>query len=261
MGLRRSGTLIEISAISREIAQSAARNDKPDPLTDFPEIPVTDTAVSAPAAEGPHSQLGQCLKAARQARGLTLKQVAEKTGMALSTLSKVENGLMSLTYDKLLQLTSGLQMDIAELFSPAAPQPEPGRPVTARRSISRAGQGQVVNTRFYTYTYQCTDLIGKRMVPMIAEVRARTLDEFGPLLRHSGEEYFLVTRGTIAVHTEFYAPEILNEGDGIYLDSTMGHAYLNAGAAESAQGVCLCTSEQADLFEQLHRIAKKDAVE
>ncbi|MGJ5074380.1 helix-turn-helix domain-containing protein [Bradyrhizobium oligotrophicum] len=221
---------------------------------------MTDTAISV-SAEGPHSQLGQCLKAARQARGLTLKQVAEKTGMALSTLSKVENGLMSLTYDKLLQLTSGLQMDIAELFSPASPRPEPGRPVTARRSVSRAGQGQIVNTRFYTYTYQCTDLIGKRMVPMIAEVRARTLEEFGPLLRHSGEEYFLVTRGTIVVHTEFYAPEILHEGDGMYLDSTMGHAYLNAGEAASAQGVCLCTSEQSDLFEQLHRIAKKDAVE
>ncbi|MGC2780081.1 MAG: helix-turn-helix transcriptional regulator, partial [Bradyrhizobium sp.] len=91
---------------------------------------MTDTAVSEPASEAPHSQLGLCLKAARQTRGLTLKQVAEKTGMALSTLSKVENGLMSLTYDKLLQLTSGLQMDIAELFSPAAPRAEPGRPVT-----------------------------------------------------------------------------------------------------------------------------------
>ena len=66
-----------------------------------------------------------------------------------------------------------------------------------------------------------------------------------------------MTRGTIAVHTEFYAPEILHEGDAMYLDSTMGHAYLNAGEAESAQGVCLCsTSESSDLFEQLHRIAQ-----
>jgi len=221
---------------------------------------MAETGMTDPAlADGAHSQLGQCLKAARQARGLTLKQVAERTGMALSTLSKVENGLMSLTYDKLLQLTSGLKMDIAELFSPAVPQPEAGRTVTARRSVSRAGQGQVVNTRFYTYTYQCTDLIGKRMVPMITEVRARTLEEFGPLLRHAGEEYFLVTRGTIAVHTEFYAPEILHEGDGMYLDSTMGHAYLNAGEAPSAQGLCLCTSESSDLFEQLHRIAAGEA--
>jgi transcriptional regulator with XRE-family HTH domain len=227
---------------------------------------VAETGINAPAldepgaAEGPHSQLGQCLKAARQARSLTLKQVAEKTGMALSTLSKVENGLMSLTYDKLLQLTSGLKMDIAELFSPAGSgRSDAERPVTARRSICRVGQGQIVNTRFYTYTYQCTDLIGKRMVPMVTEVRARTLGEFGPLLRHAGEEYFMVTRGTIAVHTEFYAPEVLHEGDGMYIDSTMGHAYLNAGDTDSALGICLCTSESPDLFEQLHRIASRDA--
>src|SRR6185369_81430 len=88
-----------------------------------------------------NSQLGHCLKAARQARGLTLKQVAERTGLALSTLSKVENGLMSLTYDKLQQLTGGLKMEIAELFNPAMSRAENSRPVTARRSISRAGQG------------------------------------------------------------------------------------------------------------------------
>ncbi|MBR0901473.1 helix-turn-helix domain-containing protein [Bradyrhizobium liaoningense] len=210
------------------------------------------------APEGANSQLGQCLKAARQARGLTLKQVAERTGMALSTLSKVENGLMSLTYDKLVQLTSGLKMEIAELFNPATPRPAPVRPVTARRSISRAGQGQVITTRFYTYTYQCTDLIGKRMVPIVAEVRARSLEEFGPLLRHSGEEYFVVTSGRVAVHSEFYAPEILNEGDGIYLDSTMGHAYLNAGDAPSAMGVCLCTSEAPDLYDQLRQITSRE---
>jgi transcriptional regulator with XRE-family HTH domain len=203
----------------------------------------------------PHSQLGVCLRAARQARGLTLKQVAERTGMALSTLSKVENNQMSLTYDKLLQLTVGLKMEIAELFNPAASRAGPAPMVTARRSISRAGQGQVVDTRFYTYNYLCTDLIGKKMVPIMAEVRARTLEEFGPLLRHAGEEYFLVTRGRIHLHTEFYAPEILEVGDGVYLDSTMGHAYLNAGDAP-AQGVCLCSSESANLYEQLRQIAQ-----
>jgi transcriptional regulator with XRE-family HTH domain len=201
-----------------------------------------------------HSQLGVCLRAARQARGLTLKQVAERTGLALSTLSKVENNQMSLTYDKLLQLTSGLNMEIAELFSPAAGRSGPAAIVTARRSISRAGQGQLIDTPFYTYNYQCTDLIGKKMVPIMAEVRARTLEEFGPLLRHAGEEYFLVTRGRIQLHTEFYAPEILEAGDGVYLDSTMGHAYLNAGD-EPARGVCLCTSESGDLYEQLRQIA------
>src|ERR1700693_5178899 len=109
-----------------------------------------------------HPQLGVCLRAARQARGLTLKQVAERTGMALSTLSKVENNQMSLTYDKLLQLTAGLKMEIAELFYPTTTRTQRAPMVTARRSISRAGQGHVVDTPFYTYNYQCTDLIGKR---------------------------------------------------------------------------------------------------
>ena len=63
-----------------------------------------------------------------------------------------------------------------------------------------------------------------------------------------------VTRGRISLHTEFYAPEILEEGDGVYLDSTMGHAYLNAGD-EPAKGVCLCTSESPNLYEQLRQIA------
>jgi hypothetical protein len=48
----------------------------------------------------------------------------------------------------------------------------------------------VVDPKFYTYQYFCTDLIGKKMVPIVAEVRARTLEELGPLLRHAGEEYF-----------------------------------------------------------------------
>ncbi len=70
------------------------------------------------------TQLGECLKAARQARKLTLKQVAERTGLSLSTLSKVENHQMSLTYDKLLQLTNGLGIAIAELFHSAADSPD-----------------------------------------------------------------------------------------------------------------------------------------
>lgn len=100
----RSRQLIELPGVSREITRPRRATKKRDPLTDFPESPVTDTAVSESASESPHSQLGHCLKAARQARGLTLKQVAEKTGMALSTLSKVgpgiakRLGLLQLTY-------------------------------------------------------------------------------------------------------------------------------------------------------------------
>ncbi len=205
-------------------------------------------------APAPRPQLGSCLKAARRARGLTLKDVASRTGMALSTLSRVENHQMSLTYDKLLQLSGGLGMEIAELFQLPGAAPV----YTARRSVSRAGQGQLVQTRYYRYLYQCTDLLGKRMVPILAEVTARTLEEFGPLMHHPGEEYFLVIKGRIAVHTEFYGTEILSPGDGIYIDSAMGHAYLNAGVGP-ARAVCVCSGDAPDLFEQLRDLAQQGA--
>ncbi len=107
--------------------------------------------------------LGDCLRAARRTRGLTLKAVASRTGIALSTLSKVENHQMSLTYDKLLQLSAGLEMEIAELFHPPG-SAAPAAPLcTARRSIARAGEGQLVQTEFYSYLYQCTDLLGLKL--------------------------------------------------------------------------------------------------
>jgi transcriptional regulator with XRE-family HTH domain len=182
-------------------------------------------------------RLGECLRAARAARGLTLKEASLRSGLAVSTLSKVENGQMSLTYDKLLQISQGLQMSIAELFE--APTPE--RRVTARRSIGRAGKGLRVQTPMYDYFYQFTDMKQKLMVPIMARLAARSMAEFGELIRHAGEEYFLVLKGRVEVQTEFYAPEFLEEGDGIYIDSTMGHAYLNAGEGD-AFGICVCSS-------------------
>ncbi|MGL4290589.1 MAG: helix-turn-helix domain-containing protein [Phreatobacter sp.] len=203
--------------------------------------------------------LGDCLKAARRTRGLTLKEVSERTGMALSTLSKVENHQMSLTYDKLLQLSAGLGMEVAELFHPAGTSDPAAVLPTARRSISRKGEGQFVRTHAYGYFYQNTELLGKRMIPIIAELTARTLAEFGPLMRHSGEEYLLVLEGKVAVHTEFYAAELLEPGDGIYIDSTMAHAYLNAGDGP-ARAICVCSADSPDLYEQLQRLAQRNVV-
>lgn len=218
--------------------------------------PMTDVLPSKLAP----SQLGPCLMAARKARGVTLKQLAERSGISISSLSKVENGLMSLTYDKLLQVANGLGIEITELFyTPQADTLAAQRPlVTGRRSLARQGSGQVVEADAYTYKFRCTDLVGKRMVPFLVEVRARSLDEFGPLLKHAGEEYIQVLDGRIEVHTEFYAPEILEAGDGIYLDSNMGHAYLNAGDAP-AQCLCVCTAEDHDTVETLRQSVTRTA--
>ena len=48
---------------------------------------------------------GSVLKSLRLANGWTLSEVSRRTGLPVSTLSKVENDKMSLSYDKLARIS------------------------------------------------------------------------------------------------------------------------------------------------------------
>lgn len=199
-----------------------------------------------------HPKLGSNLKALRQKHGWKLSDVSSKTGVAISTLSKVENDQMSLSYDKLLQIGEGLGLSMAELVA----EPEiSGHPLT-RRSINRQGDGLQQKTQNYDYLYLSTDITKKRMVPVLTRITTRSLEEFGPLIKHSGEEFLYVLEGAIEVHTEHYAPVRLEKGESIYIDSTMGHAYLAVGQGDGLV-LAVCSSAQPDfqsaLIEMLDR--------
>jgi len=189
--------------------------------------------------------LGRRLKRWRQLHGLRISDVAARTGLAVSTISKVENGAMSLTYDKLLQLAKGLSIDIAELFQDVGASEPTQRPVTARRSVSRPSNDHYVGAGFYEYWYLNTDLSQKLMTPMIGQVHARTLEEFGELVRHPGEEFLMVIEGAIVVHTEFYTPVVLHQGETLYIDSNMGHAYLTLDG-QVGRFVVVCAGDNGD---------------
>jgi transcriptional regulator with XRE-family HTH domain len=196
---------------------------------------------------------GAALKALRMQRGWTLAEVSKRTELPVSTLSKIENDRMSLSYDKLARISAGLNVDISQLFTPQVAG-LPGT-VSGRRSITLAGQGQIIETENYGHIYPAADFLNKRFVPVIAELHAHTLEEFGEMVRHSGEEYAYILEGTVAFHSELYAPVTLRKGDSIYFDSGMGHAYL---AAES--GPCrvlsICSGPESQLIEAVRRESK-----
>ena len=78
---------------------------------------------------------GLFLREFRTEKGLTLAEVSERTGIPVSTLSKVETGKMSLSYEKLVRLSHGLDIDIARLFAaPVSPSVAAQRPATCRPS-------------------------------------------------------------------------------------------------------------------------------
>lgn len=176
------------------------------------------------------AQPGAALKAFREGAGWTLAEVSRRTGLTISTLSKIENNRVSLNFDKLARLSAGLGIDIARLLNTAAPA-DGQAPVAGRRSITRADDGAMIETSNYKHFYLATDLLSKSFTPIVAEVRARSMAEFGELIRHPGEEFAYVIEGVIELHTDIYAPVILKTGDSIFFDSGMGHAYLAASEA------------------------------
>jgi hypothetical protein len=89
------------------------------------------------------------------------------------------------------------------------------------------------------------------MVPILTRIRAKSLNEFGDLISHAGEEYIHVLEGTIVVHTEFYDPVTLKTGEAIYIDSNMGHAYIAAEDCEEALVLGVCSSDDHELIGSL----------
>jgi mannose-6-phosphate isomerase-like protein (cupin superfamily) len=88
------------------------------------------------------------------------------------------------------------------------------------------------------------------MVPILAVAHARTLEEFGPLIHHKGEEFFYVVEGELELHSEIYAPLRLKKGDSAYFDAMTGHAYLSV-SEEPAQILCVCSTPETELVSTL----------
>jgi transcriptional regulator with XRE-family HTH domain len=204
------------------------------------------------------SKPGQTIRALRNKLGLTLQEVSQRTGLAISTISKLEMGRASLSYEKLSLVSAGLGVNMSELLGLLGESPgsEAAPSVPGRRIIQRQGEGVAVRTGPYVETFLAVELLNKQLVPLIVDVRARTIeeftDEFGSLIRHSGEEFIYMLEGEVEFHTEFYAPVRLKQGESVYFDSSMGHAFLAA-----SDGPCrllsVCTSAEQRVIEQLQK--------
>ncbi len=180
----------------------------------------------AKGSNGGHdrSQLGQRLRQLRKNQGWTLTQVSEKTGLAVSTLSKTERGEMSMTYDKFMQLATGLGLDVGELFSTTGQHFSP-----KGVAITRAGETVRHETETYVYELPASDMHNKQMTPMFGRIKAHDIKEFKEIVHHPGEEFVFVLSGTLSVHIEGQEVFYLTERECAYFDSTMGHAYVSAG--------------------------------
>ncbi|WP_158971630.1 helix-turn-helix domain-containing protein [Chachezhania sediminis] len=186
------------------------------------------------------SEIGKQVKQLRKAEGLTLVELSSRSGVSVSSISKIENGALSPTLDIILKLCDGLDVAIGDLVTGAGEEQARIATPNSRFATAFRGEGALINTPNYDYLYLCPEVKNKFMLPIHARVKAGSLTEFGDLVRHGGEEFLFVLDGEIEVHSEFYEPVTLKKGDSVYLDSAMGHAYITTGKTD-AEVLCICT--------------------
>lgn len=203
-------------------------------LTDPQDVPLPQSESQKDFVEP--LRLGERLKAIRLANRWTLKDVGLKTGIAGSTLSKIENDQLSPSFAVVQKLISGLGIDLPQLLTPTTHHARS----SGRRDLTREGLGKQHPTPTYEHELLSLQLTQKHMVPFKTVVRARHIDDFAEWIRHDGEEFLLILKGNVLLYSEFYEPLPMAEGDSLYFDSAMGHALIST-STDDALILSVCT--------------------
>lgn len=184
------------------------------------------------------------LSALRREVGMTLRELAAKTGLSDAYLSRVENGRIAVTLASLEKLAEIFATPIATFFE------EEIKP--RRLVISRKGKGQKV--RFRGRSGALAQLLadekhGKLMEPLIVDVSS-AIKPVEPLA-HPGEEFNFVISGSCQFLFDGET-HMLREGDSVYFDATAPHA---VHAIEKVECKLLAVVTSRDF--QIHRNISK----
>jgi transcriptional regulator with XRE-family HTH domain len=176
--------------------------------------------------------VGAALRQVRKARGLSLHDVAEATGISASFLSLVEKDRSDITIGRLVRLIDFYGISITDLlpFAAQSEYPEVMRP-KERRVVQSASEGIDI--------YLLTADTKRQMMPLQVEFApGARLAEPG---RHAGEEWLLVLVGELRLELEGAEPKLLRRGDTAYYPAERPHLLSNASATKPLRVLCVDT--------------------
>jgi len=168
------------------------------------------------------NDIGHKIRAARRAKKWTLEETAHRAQIGRSTLSKIELNQTRPSFEIISRLTKVLEMHTPNLFLQSG-----NNGLNGRRDLTRKGQGELAVTKTYSHELLCTELVSKSMIPYISTITARDVMEFEVWIRPEGEEFMYILSGELEFHTEHYKPVVMEAGDSIYYDSSMGHGCVS----------------------------------
>jgi transcriptional regulator with XRE-family HTH domain len=187
----------------------------------------------AQAGRPPYPPMGERLRAARQDRGLTLRELAQRLGVSPSMISQIETGRASPSVSTLYAIANERDVSLDELLfndrrpsgqqddRPAAPVVDPLLQRGESRKRIRLASG-VVWERLTPLSEPDTEFL---YVTYEVGGASSVENEFQ---RHPGHEWGFVLEGRLEVRIGF-EEYVLQPGDSISFDSTIPHRLANVG--------------------------------
>lgn len=185
-----------------------------------------------------HTAIGQRLRALRRAQHLTLKELSARSGVALSTLSKIELGQVAASYEKFMAVARALKVDLSRLLDDRPGTA--GAPHVVKAVKERMAEGSGYDAGPYHYRLLAGAYAGRRMTPMHGVIAARRLQDVPEPSRHAGQEFVTVLRGQLRIVFENGDAMSLRAGECGYFDSGIAHVYLSTGRGDAEVLVVMC---------------------
>jgi len=171
--------------------------------------------------------MGNRIRQVRNEQSVSLAQLADRTGLSKSYLSKIEREMNEPSISAALSIAEALRVEVGELFSDTAN----GSPLTIDRTASEAPAGALQALH--------SARIGKLISPFV--LRPDTaLTASGK--QHKGEEMVFVHSGSIELTYQSDSYQ-LGAGESAYLDASFPHRIRSLGEEEA---VVLVISIQSD---------------
>ena len=176
-------------------------------------------------------KIGKSLRRIRKEKDMTLEELASKSGVALATLSRMENDKMTGTLDSHNAICRALGASIAELYREIEDESK-----TVESVPKESRTEHFIHAKKARYELLVTKAMNKKLMPLMIKMEAGGATQKEK--NKSGVEKFIyMIKGSIeaSVGDETYP---LKQGDSLYFDASLPHSFTNSGKTE-AEAVCI----------------------
>ena len=191
-----------------------------------------------PASGEPEVQVGDHIREFREARGITLQQLAERTGFSAALISQIENRMVSPPLGTLVKIANAFDTSVSAFIGGKEERAFSIVRKEERTTVSRVGPKEGGRSS-YTYEALGAGKAGRKMEPFLVRLQP-LLDRNVVRNSHEGEEFLFVLSGKVEVFLDRYS-DVLSEGDCIYYNSTIPH---HVHSAEEKEAVILAVIYQ-----------------